>query len=217
MVGRRAPRSVAASAGAVVPSTERIPRPAPSARPRSAGVRQAICTPTRSVRRGRSPYARSYTEMAVEKRRVRSNVANVPHRPRDFKAWLGSVRSLGSHYGLGFTPSASNVAGQEAVVSSSNETEIHGHRVRKHELQSVAVEPVHPLENAAKHRTIFRQHGKVAILVQRLRRHDDLFTGDPAALNRAAEHPINAAMTVIGAVRPVLSKRAAELGQDYDD
>src|ERR1700730_9435388 len=131
--------------------------------------------------------------MAVEKRRVRSN------------------------YGLGCTTSALNVAGQEPVVSSSDETEIHGHRVRKHELQSVTVEPVHPLENAAKHRTIFRQHGKVALFVQRLRRHDVLFAGDPAALNRAAEHPINAAMTVIGAVRPVLSKRAAELGQDYDD
>ena len=59
--------------------------------------------------------------------------------------------------------------------------------------------------------------GKVAILIQRLRRHRHLLAGEAAALDRAAEHPVHAAVAVIGAAGAVLAERPAELRQHDDD
>ena len=84
-------------------------------------------------------------------------------------------------------------------------------------LDAVRIELIHPLEDAAEHRAILGEHRKVAVLIERLRLDGDLLADDAAAADRAAHHPVSAAVAMIGAARAVLLERAPELRDDDHD
>src|SRR5579872_1587202 len=72
------------------------------------------------------------------------------------------------------------------------------------------------LEQSGKHGAIIRKHRIVAVLKQRRLLDLDLLADDAPAIDAAAHHPVDAAVTMIGAAVAVLAERAAEFG-DHDD
>ena len=71
-------------------------------------------------------------------------------------------------------------------------------------------------EHAGEHAAVVVEHRIVAILEQRVMRHAHLFAGDAPAIDAAAQHPIDAAMTVVRAAIAVFTEGPAELGQHED-
>src|SRR6266478_2392091 len=83
-------------------------------------------------------------------------------------------------------------------------------------LNARGIKPVHALEKACKHRTIVCQNRVVAVLEQTGLIDLDLFAEDTATIDSAAHHPIDAAVTMVGAAVAVLAESTRELG-DHDD
>src|SRR5690349_16283487 len=71
-----------------------------------------------------------------------------------------------------------------------NQAEVAGNGVREDAVETARVERVHPFEDAAEHRAVLGGDRPVAVLVQGARRNRDLLTGQPSALQRAAEPPV---------------------------
>src|SRR5579863_5077267 len=71
------------------------------------------------------------------------------------------------------------------------------------------------LEQSGKHGAIIRQHRIVAVLKQRRLLDLDLLADDAPAIDAAAHHPVDAAVTVIGAAVAILAERTSEFG-DHD-
>src|SRR5215472_15385017 len=89
----------------------------------------------------------------------------------------------------------------------SDQPEVARHGVRKHAIETRLVERIHPSENSAEHGAVFSHHRPVAILIERLLRDVHLIAGKASALKRAARHPVDAPVSVIGAARAVLAER----------
>src|SRR6201999_4226231 len=82
----------------------------------------------------------------------------------------------------------------------------------KDPLNARRLKPELMLQEAGEHRAVIGQHWIVAVLEQRRLLDLDLFAGDAAAIDTAAHHPVDAAVTMIGAAVAILAKRAPELG-----
>src|ERR1700722_405135 len=76
-------------------------------------------------------------------------------------------------------------------------------------------QPEHTLEQAGKHRTIIGQNRIVAVLKKVGLIDLDLFAEEATTIDAASHHPVDAAVTMIGAVVAVLPEGAPELG-DHD-
>src|SRR5207302_9464669 len=100
------------------------------------------------------------------------------------------------------------------ITAASQQLEIPRLDRRKDALQGVLIEAEHALEQTAEKRAVIGQHRKIAVLeeVRLVDRH--LLACDAAASDAAAQHPIDAAMAVIGAAIAVLAERAAEFRND---
>src|SRR6202163_4741475 len=86
---------------------------------------------------------------------------------------------------------------------------------RKNPLNARGFQPEHALEQPGEHGTIVGQDRIVAILKKVCLLDLDLFAENTAAIDAAAHHPVDAAVTVIGAAVAVLPKGAAKFG-DHD-
>src|SRR5271169_4767689 len=73
------------------------------------------------------------------------------------------------------------------------------------------------LEQASEHRAIVGQNRIVAVLKKRGLLDLDLFADDATAIDAAPHHPIDAAVTVIGAAVAVLAEGATEFGNHHID
>src|SRR5579863_10432133 len=93
------------------------------------------------------------------------------------------------------------------------------HRVNpgKDPLNARGLKSEDPPEQASEHGAVVGQHRVVAVLKERGLRDLDLLAGDAATIDAAAHHPIDAAVTMIGAAVAVLAEGAAELGNNDDD
>src|SRR5271154_7066353 len=96
------------------------------------------------------------------------------------------------------------------------QTQVSRTDVGKDPLNARGRQSVQVLEQTCKHSAIIGQHRIVAVLKQRRLLDLDLFARDATAIDATAHHPIDAAMTVIGAAVAVLAEGAAEFG-DHDD
>src|SRR5262249_53367042 len=86
----------------------------------------------------------------------------------------------------------------------------------KYTLQCCGIEPVRALEQAREHGAVVGQNGIIAVLEQGRLLDFDLLAHDAAAVNATAQHPIDAAMAMVGATIAFLAERAAESGDHYD-
>src|ERR1700752_1320715 len=84
-------------------------------------------------------------------------------------------------------------------------------------LKACHIKPLHMLEEPCKHRAVVRQHRIITVLEQ-VRLFDlDQLAQDSATIDPAAHHPINAAMTVVGAAIAILAEGTAEFrNHDHD-
>src|SRR3984957_7714497 len=98
----------------------------------------------------------------------------------------------------------------------SYQREIARWRAGEYLLERRAVEAVDALEQAAEHHPVVGEHGVVAVLEQARLGNLDLLTREPATFDGAAEHPVDAAVAVVGALVAVLAEGPPELG-DHDD
>ena len=111
----------------------------------------------------------------------------------------------------------STVRGKPARRPSLQEREVARLDRREHALEAILIEPVHPLKQSGQQRAVFGENGIIAILEQVRIIDRYLLAGDPAALDAAAQHPVNAAVAVIRAAIAVLAEGAAEFGDDNHD
>jgi len=88
---------------------------------------------------------------------------------------------------------------------------------RKHLLHQLLVKPVGAGEQAAEQGAVVGQHRIVAVLEQRGVVDLDLLAGHAPAFDGAAEHPIDAAVAVVGALVAVLPEGAAEFRDHHHE
>src|ERR1700730_511926 len=86
---------------------------------------------------------------------------------------------------------------------------------RKNPLNARGFQPEHALEQPGEHGTIIGQNRIVAVLKKVCLLDLDLFAENTAAIDAAAQHPVDAAVAVVGAAVAVLAKGAAKFG-DHD-
>src|ERR1700744_1937699 len=76
-------------------------------------------------------------------------------------------------------------------------------------LHICGVQPIHALEQSGKHRAVIGQYGIVAVLEQMGLINLDLLAMNEATVDAAAQHPIDAAMAMIGATIAILTEGEA--------
>src|SRR3954467_13328736 len=101
-----------------------------------------------------------------------------------------------------------------SIAARLNESQVLRRSGGEDARQRVALQAVDARQESAQHRAIVVQHRIVAILEERAARHAHLLAGHAAACERAAEHPVDRAVAMIGAAVTVLAERAAELTDD---
>src|SRR6516165_9270108 len=99
-------------------------------------------------------------------------------------------------------------------ICGLNQPEIGWPGVAEYLLHALRREAVHLLRKAGEQRAIIGEHRIVAVLEQGRLLDLDLLAGDASAVDAAAEHPVDAAVAVVGAAIAVLAEGAAEFG-DY--
>src|SRR5579862_2909826 len=109
-----------------------------------------------------------------------------------------------------------NPARRNADMVYLDQSEFHRMHAGEDPLNVCRLQPVEVLEQTCKHRAIVGQYRIVAILKQRRLLDLDLLADDASAIDAAAHHPIDAAVTMIGAAIAILAEGAAEFG-DHDD
>src|SRR5215207_7497206 len=98
--------------------------------------------------------------------------------------------------------------GWPAAQRPLDEPDIARSCTRKYAGDLRVTQSVHAGEQAAQHGAIFVEHGVIAIFEQARLLHANLFAMDDSAANAAAQHPIDGAVSVIGAAIAVLAKCA---------
>src|SRR5438132_7728314 len=86
---------------------------------------------------------------------------------------------------------------------------------REDRRESNGVEVVQARREAGKERAVIVEHGIVALLMQRGCGDAYLLARNASPAHRSAQHPVHAAVAVIGAAVAVLAERAAELAQHH--
>src|SRR5882757_9372367 len=92
----------------------------------------------------------------------------------------------------------------------SNNPQINRTHRRENPLEARRLQAIHALKQTGKEAAIVGHHRIVAVLEQFWLFDLDLLAEDAAAIDAAAEHPVDAAVAVIGAAIAVLAKGAAE-------
>src|SRR5258708_1116061 len=92
----------------------------------------------------------------------------------------------------------------------SHQSQIFRRDARKHLLHQFLVEPVGAGEQAAEQGAVIRQHRIVAVLEQRGVLDLDLLAGPAPTFDGAPQHPIDAAVALVGALVALLPEGAAE-------
>src|ERR1044072_4624869 len=85
---------------------------------------------------------------------------------------------------------------------------------REHARELRAVEAIDPSKNPREELAVFVQYRVVAVLEQRSLGNAHLLADDALSFQRSAQHPVHAAVAVIGAAVAVLTEGAAELADD---
>src|SRR5260370_12921375 len=101
------------------------------------------------------------------------------------------------------------------VARCLNQSQLRRMDACKNPLNARGFQPEHALEQPGEHGTIVGQNRIVAVLKKVCLLDLDLFAEDTAAIDAAAQYPVDAAMAVIGAAVAVLPKGAAKFG-DHD-
>src|SRR5258708_18155494 len=101
------------------------------------------------------------------------------------------------------------------VARCLNQSQLRRMDARKNPLNARGFQPEHALEQPGKHGTIVGQNRIVAVLKKVCLLDFDLFAENTAAIDAAAQYPVDAAVAVIGAAVAVLPKGAAKFG-DHD-
>src|SRR5579863_2991168 len=104
----------------------------------------------------------------------------------------------------------------EITRNKLRQAKVGGMDVGKDPLNTRWLQPIQVLEQTRKHRAIIGQHRIVAVLKQRRLFDLDLLARDTSTIDAATHHPVDAAVTVIGAAVAVLAEGTAEFG-DHDD
>src|ERR1700761_6253985 len=102
-------------------------------------------------------------------------------------------------------------------TSGLNQPQLRRMDAGKDALHRRAIEPVHASKKTGEHGPIVGQDRVIAVLEQGCLIYLDLLTKNTTAIDAAAEHPIDTAMTVVGAVVTVLAEGTAELIDCDDD
>src|ERR1700682_5219181 len=93
----------------------------------------------------------------------------------------------------------------------SNEPQLARTRTWQYFVELCGVEPIDSREEAAEDSTVFVEYWIIAVLEKRRLREQRLFANYTATTYAAAEHPVHAPVTVVGAAVAVLAERATEL------
>src|SRR5580692_4052638 len=96
--------------------------------------------------------------------------------------------------------------GRGAEPKRSNQFQILGVAAREDDLQLLRAKTPHAAEESGQHAAVVIEHGIVAVLKQRVVGHAHLFSGNAPAIDAAAEHPVDAAVTMVGAGVAILAK-----------
>src|SRR5580704_19072379 len=100
-------------------------------------------------------------------------------------------------------------------ASALDQVEIHGWGLREDALALIRRQAPERAKQATEHRAIIIEHGIVAVLEQARALEPNLISGQARAVDRAAQHPVDGAMAMIGAAVTVFTKRASEFRQHH--